>query len=88
MPTYEARYTIYASYFECMTLMPDSQPHYRSRRFNAENDEEARGIEKEEREEVADGLLGKPTIHLDSLVQVRDVRPLDAKGKQLSLFEK
>lgn len=71
MPTYEARYTIYAYYFECMTLMPDSQPHYRTRRFEASNDEEARKIERAERDEVAEGLLGKPTIHLDSLVQAR-----------------
>lgn len=84
MPEYEARYTVYADYVESMTLMPDSEPHHRSLRFYAQNDEKARIIEVQRRPEAGQGLLGTVNITLDSLMQVRDVRTEPLEPEQLA----
>ena len=44
MKDYIAHYEVHASYFECMTLMPDSDPHKRTYSFKAKNNDGARKI--------------------------------------------
>ncbi len=85
MPEYIASYEIRADYFECGTFMPDSQPHYRTYVFEANDEAQARTIAKTKGFKEVSKDLFNPRPHLESLMEYHPVELTPKEFRQMEL---